>query len=82
MDIEGPNARVLEFASSFFESLEKIGYGAFHTDNPEKATELMCKHLLTTKLRDVMTERIEFDKSLKKDDKAFVKIIRTEATVV
>ena len=39
----------------------------------------MCKYLLPQKLREVMADRIEFDKTVKKDVKAFVKLTRTEA---
>lgn len=73
------SARVLHFASFFFEWLEQVGYDDFCKDNPEKVTELMCKHLLPIKLPEVMTERIEFDKALKKNVKDFVKSIRKEA---
>lgn len=72
------NARVLAFANSFFERLEQIGYGEFSTDHPEKTTKLICKHLLSPKLRGPMNQRIEFDKALKMNVKNFVRIIRRE----
>lgn len=38
----------------------------------------MCKDLLPGELHEVMSERIEFEKALMKDIKAFVEIIRKE----
>lgn len=59
--------------------MEQVGYGDFCTDSPEKAAELMCKQLLLRRLRDVVIERIDYDKALTKSVKVFVKVIRNEA---
>lgn len=66
MRIADPSVRVLHFASCFFERLEQVDYGDFCTDNPMKAAKLICKHPLPQKIRDVMTEHIEFYKAMKK----------------
>lgn len=79
MHIADPSARVLHFSSCFFERLEQVVYSDFCTDSPEKATKQMCKHLLPGKLREVMSERIEFDKALQKEVKSFVKRIQKDA---
>lgn len=77
MHIVDPTARFLCLTSYFFERLEQVVYGDLCTDNSEKATELVYKHLLPGKLCEVMSKRIEFDKALEKDAKAFVKVIRS-----
>lgn len=79
MNIADPSDRELNFASGFFEHLDQIGYSDFSVDNTKKATEIMCKYLLPQKLRDVMSDRIELDKALKKDVKKFAKLARNEA---
>lgn len=79
MHIADPHARVLHFASCFFEQLKQIGYGEFCTENHEKRTDLLCERLLPPKLREIMETKLEHDKALKKNVKAFVKSIRSEA---
>lgn len=75
-----PNNPCPTLCKLFFERLKQVGYADVCKHNPEKATNLMRKHLWPFKLCRVMTERIKFDEPLKKNVKDFVKVISKEAT--
>lgn len=77
--IADPEARILEFASSFFERLESIGYDDFKEDNPKKTVKLLQEKLYPRKLKTVMQKALDYQESLQSDVSGYVRLLCSEA---
>lgn len=73
MTVAEPKERVLYYVNDFFQRLKNLGCAKFREEKPKKTVELLCRNLFPNQLRDRMKERVEYDTTLEKDVKAFVK---------
>lgn len=65
--------------NGFFDRLKAVGYSELRKENPKKTVQLLCQYLAPRQLRDVMTNRVDYDTGLEKDVKAFVRELTTQA---
>lgn len=79
MSIEDPTARMLEFTNDFFNRLDEVGYGSFKTANPKKTIQLMQERLHPKLLKSTMSRHLEYQEGVKKDLRAYVKLLCKEA---
>ena len=79
MEIVDPEARITQYCCNFFYRLESIGCIDFRTDNPKKTVQLLLQRIQTPALRSEMKKRIQFDVSLEKNVKSFIRILTAEA---
>lgn len=72
-------ARITTYCADFFKRLESVGCSSFTEDNPKKSVRLLCSRLQPEVLKKEMRERLDYDESLEKSVKAFIKILIKEA---
>ena len=79
MKIHDADARITTYCADFFERLDSVGCSSFPEDNPKKSIRLLCAHLEPVALKKEMRKRVEFDTSLEKSVKGFIKLLTQEA---
>lgn len=79
MYILDSNARITTYCSELFEKLESVGAGSFRKDNSEKTVTLLISRLKPPALKSKIRRRVEYDESLEKNLKAFIKLLIGEA---
>lgn len=77
--ITDADARITTYCAEFFERLESVGCGSIPEDNPKKTVRLLCSRLEPPILKKEMRKRLEYDESLEKKVRNFIKVLRQEA---
>lgn len=77
--IADAKARVTHFSSDFFERFESVGCSSFRTESPKQTVALLMKLISPAVLKRSMRKKIQYDRSLEKDVKKFIKVLIREA---
>lgn len=72
-------ARITTYCADFFERMESVGCDGFPEANPKKTVRLLCSRLEPQALKKEMRERLDYDESLEKSVKLFIKVLTQEA---
>eukprot|EP00171_Calliarthron_tuberculosum_P019612 IDg19612t1 len=79
MKIAGSDSRITTYCSKFFEHLESIGCGDFRDQNSKKTVRLLMSRIQPPALKRELRRRVEFDQSLEKNVKSFIRVFIQEA---
>lgn len=73
------DARITTYCADFFERLESVVCGLFPENNPKKSVQLPCSRLEPPILKKEIWKRLEYDETLEKSVKVFIKVLTQEA---
>lgn len=72
---------MLQYVTNIFTRLDRAGYGKFWDKNPEKTIKLIQEHLFPAPGKIAESQHLDYQKLLKKDVKAYIKLLCQEAVI-
>lgn len=73
------DAHITSFYAEFVKRLDSVSWGSFPEDNPKKSVCHLCARLKPLILKKEMRRRIDYDESIEKYVKIFIKLLIQEA---
>lgn len=71
--------RIIIYCADFFELLQSVVCSSFIEDNQKKSVRILCSRIEPFILKKEMRRRLDYDESLEKSVKVFIKLLSQEA---